>query len=79
MINFDDYANENKIEHNLNWPYIPDHTCRIIIIGGSGFEKTNALLYYQILINYQILIKYICTRKIHMKININFRPIKEKT
>ena len=21
MINFDDYTNENKIEHNLNWPY----------------------------------------------------------
>ena len=27
MINFDDYTNENKREHNLNWPYIPDiHT-----------------------------------------------------
>ena len=24
MINYDDYANENKTEHNLNWPYIPD-------------------------------------------------------
>ena len=22
MINFDDYANENKTEHNLKWPYI---------------------------------------------------------
>ena len=26
------------------WPYIPDHPCRILIIGGSGSEKTNALL-----------------------------------
>ena len=43
-INFDDYTNENKIEHNSNWPYIPDHTYRILIIGGSGSEKTNALL-----------------------------------
>ena len=24
MINYDDYTNENKTEHNLNWPYIPD-------------------------------------------------------
>ena len=44
MINFDDVTNENKIEHNLKWPYIPDQPCRIWIIGGSGFGKTNALL-----------------------------------
>ena len=43
MINFDDYANENKKEHNLKWAYIPDHPCRILIIGGSGSGKTNAL------------------------------------
>ena len=44
MINFDDYANENKTEHNLKWSYIPDHPYRILIIGGSGSGKTNALL-----------------------------------
>ena len=44
MINFDDYATENKTEHNLKWPYIPDHQYRILIIGGSGSGKTNALL-----------------------------------
>ena len=44
MINFDQYTNENKKEHNLNWPYIPDHPYRILIIGGSGTGKTNALL-----------------------------------
>ena len=44
MINFDDYANENKTEHNLKWPYIPDHPYRILIIGGSGSGKTNLLL-----------------------------------
>ena len=43
MINFDSYVNENKTEHNLKWPYIPDHPYRIII-GGSGSGKTNALL-----------------------------------
>ena len=44
MINFDEYTNENKKEHNFNWPYIPDHPYRILIIGGSGTGKTNALL-----------------------------------
>ena len=44
MINFDDYVNENKTEHNKNWPYIPDHPYRILIIGGWGSGKTNVLL-----------------------------------
>ena len=44
MINFDDYTNENIIEHNSKWPYIPDHPYRILIIGGSGSGKTNTLL-----------------------------------
>ena len=44
MINFDDYVNENKIKHNENWPYIPDHPYKILIIGGSGSGKTNLLL-----------------------------------
>ena len=44
MIDFDDYFNENKIKHNKNWPYIPDHPYRILITGGSGSGKTNLLL-----------------------------------
>ena len=44
MINFHDYKNENKTEHNLKRPYIPDHSYRILIIGGSRSGKTNALL-----------------------------------
>ena len=44
MINFDDYTNENIIEHSSKWPYIPDHPYRILIVGGSGSGKTNALL-----------------------------------
>ena len=35
---------ENKTEHNKNWPYIPDHPYRILIIRGSGSGKTNILL-----------------------------------
>ena len=38
------YVNENKIRHNKNWSYIPDHPYRILIIGGSGSGKTNSLL-----------------------------------
>ena len=44
MINFGEYTNKNKIEHNSNYPYIPDHPYRILIVGGSGSGKTNALL-----------------------------------
>ena len=44
MINFDDYTSENKTEHNLKRPYVPDHPCRILIIRDSGSRKTNALL-----------------------------------
>ena len=43
MINSDYYANENKTEYNLKWPYILDHPYRVLIIGGSGSGKTNAL------------------------------------
>ena len=44
MINFDEYTNENIIEQNSKWPHIPDQPYRILIIGGSGSGKTNALL-----------------------------------
>ena len=44
MINFDNYTNENKIKHNLKWPYIPGHAYRILILGGSRSGKTNAIL-----------------------------------
>ena len=44
MINFDDYADENKTEHNLKWPYIPHCPYRILILGISGSGKPNTLL-----------------------------------
>ena len=44
MINFDSITNKNNKEHNEKWPYIPEHPYRILIIGGSGLGKTNALL-----------------------------------
>ena len=44
MTNFDEYTNENKINHNPNWPYTPYHPYRILIIEGTGSGKTNTLL-----------------------------------
>ena len=41
---------KKKTEHNLKWSYTPDHPYKILIVGGSGSGKTNALLD---LINYQ--------------------------
>ena len=45
MINLDSITNVNIKGHNEKWPYIRDHPYRILIIGGSGSGKTNALLH----------------------------------
>ena len=44
MINLDSITNKNNKKHNEKWSYIPDHPYRILIIGGSGSGKTNALI-----------------------------------
>ena len=44
MINLDNIRNENNKKHNEKWSCIPDHPYRILIIGGSGSGKTNALI-----------------------------------
>ena len=44
MINLDSITNEKNKKHNEKWPYILDHPYRILIIGGSGSGKTNALI-----------------------------------
>ena len=44
MFYLDDITNENNKSHNKEWPYIPDHPYRMLIIGGSGSGKTSALL-----------------------------------
>ena len=43
MIKFDDITKENTKKHNPNWPQIPDHPYRILIIENSGSVKTNLL------------------------------------
>ena len=44
MINLDSITIENNKEHNEKWSYIPDYLYRILIVGGSGSVKTNALV-----------------------------------
>ena len=44
MFNSDYITKEDTKEHNPNWPESPDHPYRVLIIGGSGSGKTNALL-----------------------------------
>ena len=43
MFNFDYITKEDIKEHIPNWPEIPDHPYRILIVRGSGSGKTNAL------------------------------------
>ena len=44
IFNLEDNTNKNNKEHNENWPFIPDHPYRILIIEGPGLGKTNPLL-----------------------------------
>ena len=41
---YNNVTKENMKEHNPNWSEISDHPYRILIAGGSGSAKTNALL-----------------------------------
>ena len=38
------YDQSIEVNHNPNWPLIPDSPYRILIVGRSGSGKTNALL-----------------------------------
>ena len=44
MFNFDYITKEDIKQHNQNWPQIPDHPYRMLIVGGSVSGKTNAFL-----------------------------------
>ena len=44
MFNFDYITNKDTLEHNPNWPDIPCHLYRILIVASSGSRKANALL-----------------------------------
>ena len=44
MFNVYSITNENNKDYNKRWLFITDHPDRILIIGGSVWGKTNALL-----------------------------------
>ena len=67
-----------EINHNPNWPYVPDHPYKILITGGSGLGKTNVL---PNLIKHQrpdIVKKNFYTSKIHSNQNINCLLMEKK-
>ena len=38
------YDQSVKINHHLNWSYIPNHPYRTLIVGGLGSGQTDMLL-----------------------------------
>ena len=44
MFDFDHIAQANIKERNTKWPEIPNHPYKILIVGGSGSRKINALI-----------------------------------
>ena len=66
MVDFDDVTKE----HNQNLPQIPDRPYRILIIIGSGSEKTNLL--FNLISHEPNIDQFIYMLKIHMKQNITF-------
>ena len=62
MVNIDNIVNENNKNHNEKWSHIPDHPYKILIIGGSGSEKTNVLL--NLIKEQDDIDKIICVQKI---------------
>ena len=64
------YDESIEINQNQRCPYFPNHSYRVLIIGGSGSGKTDALLKL-ININNHILTKLIYALKNHSNQNIN--------
>ena len=45
MFDLDDITNEDNKDQNTKWAYITDHPYRMLLIGGFGSGKTNALFF----------------------------------
>ena len=74
MINLDYITREDTKPHNSNWPKIPEHPYRILIIGGTGSGKTSELfnlIKQQNDDDYSIIDKVCLYAKIYLKQNIN--------
>ena len=51
MFDFHYITKEDLKNHYPNWPEISDHPYRKLVVGDSGYRKTNALL---VLVNYEL-------------------------
>ena len=75
MINFDDVTKKKINKYNQNWPQMPCHLYTVLIIGVSGFGKTNALLNLikknKMMIITMLLTKLIYILKILLKQNFD--------
>ena len=69
MFNFDYITREDIKQHNPNLPQSLDHPYRILLVGGSESEKTNALL--NLINNQPDIDKFIYRQKVCMNQNIN--------
>ena len=58
------WLKENIKEHNLNSPYIPDETSRILLIEGSVLGKSNVL--------FNLLGQQVDIKKIIFMLRINY-------
>ena len=58
------WLKENIKEHNLNSPYIPDQTSRILLIEGSVLGKSNVL--------FNLLGQQVDIKKIIFMLRINY-------
>ena len=76
MINFYDATKENIKEHNLNWPQIPDHSHRKLIVGVSGSGKRNSL--FNLISHQQDIDKILLYAKDLYEVKYQF-SIKKKT
>ena len=70
IINFDDVAKENTMEHDSNQPQILDHPYKILNTGCPESLKTKVLINFTKL--YKFILKFMNIIKIHMKQNMNF-------
>ena len=70
------YDQSIEINHDPNWPYVLDHPYQILVIVGSGSEKTNVLLN---LIKHQRpdIDKIIYMSKIRLNQGINYLSIEK--
>ena len=72
------YDEPIKMNHNTNWPYVPNYRHRILIIGGSGSSKSNVLINLIKSQRPDIGKFYLYVKKIRLNQSVNCLSIEEK-